>query len=303
MFEEFKGYSDGHQFRLTNRYLDTQKLFEILGLSEEVENRTPTVGVNIAHLAKMWSIQSSSREITGKDLNVTILGISSAKGPKDFQRLLKGLGAGRVSTVAVDISDGIFEEIKQSGLDEIQCFQRDARETSIPANSQDFVLRDHIGNCCPPAIDRAIDEEAFRILKPRGIAIVNITTSDEIQQSEGRVTIPFSASLSNLGSVMISAFQQRIYDLDELKRFMPVEEAEQLRGTIIGIEENDSFVVFGEDQQGHGEWFRTWQDHIQTWQRHGFHNVEVQSRRGLDSHDPPLKCVRLNVVLQKPEGS
>ncbi len=299
MENKIKGFSDGHQFRDANRYIDTQNLFEKLGLSEEVENRTPTVGVNIAHLARMNSVQRLGNEINGCDLSVAVLGISIAEGPRDFQRLLKGLGGGKISTTAVDLSDGIFADIEASGLDDVQCFLRDARTTGLETSSQDFNLRDHIGNCCPPTIDRQIDAEASRILKTGGTSIVNITTSDFLIESQSREVINFNDLRASLGEDILEALKNNIYDLKELGEAFPEINAESLRGLIMEIESNRSFVVFGEDEQGHGEWFRTLEDHKRTWEEDGFEIVEIASRRGKDSHIPPLECERHNVVLRK----
>lgn len=299
MNNEIKGFSDGHQFRSANGYVDTQKLFERLGLSSEVINRTPTVGVNIAFLARMNSVQSLSQDIGGRDLNVTILGISTADGPSDFQKLLKGLGAGKVSTTAIDLSDGIFSEIERSGLDEVKCLLQDARDTGLAGASQDFNLRDHIGNCCPPQIDRQIDLEASRILKPGAVSIVNITTSDFLAASESRRIIGFDEMKAIVGDEVVKALGENIYDLKELHEAFPELDVESLRGLIMEIEPDRSFVVFGEDEQGHGEWFRTIEDHKKTWEADGFEVVEIASRKGNDSHDPPLVCNRHNVVLKK----
>ncbi len=303
MKEGFKGYSDGHGFRTANGYIETQQLFETLGLTAEVENRTPTVGVNVAHLARMPSVQALSGEFSGRNVGSVILGISTAEGPHDFQELLHGLGATHVSTTAIDISDGIFDAIRQSGMDEVDCMQHDARETGIAERSQDIVLRDHIGNCCPPEIDRAIDAEAARILRSGGIAVVNITTSDRLFQSPQRQIIPFERMEGELGRDVMRALQSGIYDLEEAARMFPQISFAFLRGAVAEIEPGGSFVVFGEDRQGHGEWFRTLDDHRKTWEQDGFEVVEVASREGNDSHEPPLRCLRHNVILRKTDTS
>ncbi len=299
MTEIIKGFTDGEQFRKANQYNKNQKRFEKSGLTPEMERVTPTVGINIAHLMKMESVQRLRGEITGQSLSTTILGISTAEGPRDFQRLLKGLGAGHISTTAIDISDGIFDQIRQTGLDEVTCLLRDARKTGLPSNSQDINLRDHIGNCCPPEIDRAINREATRILKPDGISIVNITTSDLLLNSQQREKIPFLRLKDELGNKVIHALQNKIYDLEGFKEMFPEIDSESLRGMILEIEPKRSFVVFGEDPQGHGEWFRRLEEHKRIWQKDGFEIVEVATREGTDSHEPPLKCLRHNVVLRK----
>ena len=294
-----KGYNDADQFRLANRYVNTEALFSKEGLTEEVENQTPPVCVNIAHLNEMTSIKDMGKEFYNKHLNVTILGISSARGPKDLQDLLKNLGAGKVTTTAIDISDGIFTEVAKMGLDELICFQQDARSTGLPSLSQDLVLRDHLGNCCPPEIDKAINTEVGRIVKSNGISVVNITSSDLLQQSIDRDIIKLEHLNSVLGKVIVSALQNSVYDLSELAIFLPNLDLSGLKGKILEIGQNENFVVFGEDDQGHGEWFRKLNDHIMEWQRNGFNIMEIQSREGWDSHNPPLRCHRHIAVLRK----
>ena len=170
------GYTRADEFRVSNQYTNTEQLFAEQGLTRKVENNTPPVCVNIAHLATTESIQALGKEFSGQALSVAILGISSARGPKDLQDLLKSLGAEHISTTAIDISDGIFNQIQTTGLDEVHCWIRDAQNTGLPEASQDIVLRDHLGNCCPPEVDKTINLEVARILKPNAISIVNITT-------------------------------------------------------------------------------------------------------------------------------
>jgi len=299
MKEENLGYTDAHEFRIRNQYVNTEELFVEQGLTEAVENKTPPVCVNIAHLSMMESIQRLREGFFGNSLKVAILGISSARGPKDLQGLLKDLGAGHISTTALDISDGIFAKVEATGLDDVCCLERDARDTELIDSSQDLVLRDHLGNCCPPNVDRAVNAEVGRIVKPGGISIVNITTSDFLLESEGRGIVSYKQLQEILGTKVVEALQNHIYDLEELEAMFPSIDTSQLRGILLEIEPNRSFVVFGEGQQGHGEWFRSLKDHLSSWQQTGFEVVEIKSREGLDSHVPPLKCKRHNIVLRK----
>lgn len=297
--EQIAGYTHADEFRVSNQYANTEQLFIKQGLTKAVENKTPPVCVNIAHLSTMKSIQELQEEFSRKALNVAILGISSATGPKDFQNLMKGLGASHVCTTAIDISDGIFAEVVETGLDEIHCWERDARDTGLPSSSQDLALRDHLGNCCPPNVDRAISIEVGRIVKPGGISIVNITTSDLLLKSEGRNFVAFKELQAALGHDIVEALQNQVYDLEELAAMFPIIDTTPLKGVLLEIEPNGSFVVFGEDQQSHGEWFRSLENHMLSWQQTEFEVVEIKSREGLDSHIPPLKCRRHNVVLRK----
>ncbi len=298
MTKESLGYTNADEFRANNQYVNTERRFAEQGL-EAVKDETPPAIVNIAFLSTMESIQGLQIEFLGNALEVAFLGISSASGPKALQDLLKELGASHVSTTALDISDGIFAEVKETGLDEILCFERDARDTGLADSSQDLVLRDHLGNCCPPNIDRAISVEVGRIVKPGGISIVNITTSDLLLESDDRRFVSFKQLRESLGVGVIEALQAQVYDLKKLAAVFPNVDTIQLRGLLLEIEPNKSFVVFGEDQQGHGEWFRSLEDHLLSWQQTGFEVIEVMSREGLDDHVPPLSCRRHNVILRK----
>lgn len=299
--ETIKGYNNGEDFRRTNQYEETQKLHKSSISVDEIDKggHTPTVGINLEFITRMNSVRWLSEKVRDRNLSVTILGISTIEGPADFQRLLKNLGAGKVSTTAIDISDGIFDGIKETDLDDVRCLQADARDTGLPEASQDINLRDHLGNCCPPVIDREIDQEAARILKPEGVAVVNITTSDLLARSQGRTVIDFDQALGLFGEEITRALQTEIYDLIDLKSKFPMLNTELLRGKILEIEPDGSFVVFGEDEQGHGEWFRRLEDHVLTWENDGFEIVEIQTREGTDGHEPPLECLRHNVILRK----
>lgn len=298
-----KGYTDVNKFRQVNEYENTEELFRKKGLTAEIENKTPPVAVNIAHLANMISQESLIEELftalRKKEITVAILGLSSAQGPRDFQNLLKGFGVNRVKTIAIDISDGIFGEVMELDLDEVICLQCDARTTPLSSETVDIVLRDHLGNCCPPMIDRTIDEEVTRILTPGGISIVNITTSELLPQSEGREVINFVQLQEEIDKKTLKALQEKIYDLEDFKKMFPRINVEAFRGPIIEIEEGGSFVVFGEDLQGHGEWFRSLEDHLSLFKKDGFEIVGMSIREGWDSHKPPLRCQRHNIVLKK----
>lgn len=297
--KERRGYTDNQAFRSHREYEDTEDLFIRHGLTDEVENKTPPVCVNIAYLSQMDTITTLKSELTGRAVNVAILGISSARGPKDFQNLLKSLGTSYVSTTAIDISDGVFSHVEAAGLDEVICLERDARETGLLENSQDFVLRDHLGNCCPPNIDRAINIEAGRIVKSSGLSIVNITTSDLLANSMGRKFLPFRELEGLVSNEAIEALKDKIYDLAEFERQFPEIAIQQLRESIVEIEPENSVVVFGNDELGEGEWFRTLDSHLNQWRKTGFDVLEIKSRVGNDSHNPPLVCHRHNVVMRK----
>jgi len=300
MTKENLGYTNARGFRDSRDYEGTDDIVEKEGLIEELEEGvTPSILLNIAHLSTMESIQGLKEELLGESLEVAILGISSARGPKALQDLLKSLGAGHISTIALDISDGIFAKVEATGLDEIICLQRDARDTGLVGSSQSLVLRDHLGNCCPPNIDRAINVEVERIVKPGGISIVNITTSDLLLESEGRKFIPFEQLQEALGTRIVRALQNQVYDLERLKAMSSGIDTQQLRGSLLEIEPNRSFVVFGENRQGDGEWFRSLEDHLSSWQQTGFEIMEINSREGTDGHYPPLQCKRHNVILRK----
>lgn len=295
MTEKIKGYTNGDQFRKANNY-DQTDIKRKLGLP--VGDETPTVGTNIDILKKMESINNLGKEFGEKGVKAIILGLSSKEGPLDFEDLLKKLGTEAISMVALDITDSIFKDILKLRPDTL-CVQADARNTPFEDNSFDIVLRDHLGNCCPPEIDRAINQEVARILKPEGVSIVNITTSDLLLNSPGRDRVFYDQLKSEVGDEAILALQNKIYDLEEFKKIFPEINSKTLRGTILEIEPEKSFVVFGEDQIGHGEWFRTLEDHKKIWERDCLEIAGIATRQGKDSHNPPLECLRHNVVLRK----
>jgi len=280
----------------TAKYDKTRKRIDEEGITSEVLDETPPIGLNLMLLSEMPIIQSLHNKLQGKSLTASILGLSSIDGVCDFQRFInESLQAHVVCLNVVEIAHEMLSEVDELGLPNVKTHLRDARETKFADGSQDIVIRDHLGNCCPPEIDRRIGEETARILKPGGIAIVNITTSEILPLSEGREIIPFNEQDKRL-----EPMREEIYDLAQLKKEVDPQ-AEDLRGALVEIEPDKSFVIFGEDENGHGEWFRTLDDHISSWGKDGFEVLDMQTREGDDSHEPPLKCRRQIVVLRKRE--
>lgn len=110
--------------------------------------------------------------------------------------------------------------------------------------------------------------------------------------------LTFDQLQRDLSPEIIKALQTNIYDLSQLKKEFGAG-LESLRGKLLEIEPDASFVVFGEDSDGHGEWFRTLADHERLWERDSFEILERREREGNDSHQPPLRCRRHNVILRK----
>lgn len=289
----------GSGLRKTSGYEDTQRMLEQEGITEEVLNRTPPAELNLVILSKMDSIKHMGREFHGRPITASILGLASVNGTDAFNRFLSSAMHTTWSQLnVVEIDGEMIDQVKKIALPGVRLIHKDARHTDIETGTQDIVLRDHLGNCCPPVIDRAIDKEASRILKTGGIAIVNITTSELLEKSSERESIPFQQLTDGLDQKVLTALQQEIYDLTQLKKVFG-EQFEQTRGKLLEIEENGSFVVFGEDENGHGEWFRPLADHLKLWEQNGFEVIEIKSREAGDSHVPPLRCRRHNVVLRK----
>lgn len=278
----------------TAKYDTTRNRMDVEGLSEGVLDETPPIGLNLRLLSEMAVTRLLHETMRGRDVVASILGLSSLEGVSDFQQFIsESLGANPIAINVVEIAESMIERVDNLNLPNVRSHLKDARETGLKDASQDIVIRDHLGNCCPPNIDRVIGKETARILKPGGIAIVNITTSENLHLSEGREIIPFDPRDKRLGPL-----REDIYDLTQLKEEVDPN-ADNLRGALVEIEPNGSFVIFGEDEHGHGEWFRTLDNHQESWQIDGFEVVEMQSRQGDDSHEPPLRCKRQIAVLKK----
>ncbi len=293
------GHEFGSGLRKASGYEDTQHMLEQEGITEEALNRTPPVGLNLQILSEMDSIKQAGREFCGRPIATSILGLAIVDGIEDFNRFLSSTMHTTWSQLnIVEIDSEMIDQVKKSTLAGVKPIHKDARYTQIDEKSQDIVLRDHLGNCCPPAIDREIDKETARILKPGGIAIINITTSESLKDSPNRDIVSFKQLAEGLNWDILVSLSHKIYDLTQLKSSFG-EQFEEARGKLLEIEESDSFVIFGEDTDGHGEWFRLLSDHMKLWEENGFEIVEVKTREGNDSHVPPLRCKRHNVVLRK----
>lgn len=294
--------------RQSSGYGQTQHIIETQGITDEALNRTPPVGLNLRLLAEMPIMAQLKQEFKERPLLAAILGIAIPDGVPDFQRFLKtAFDTSWSSLFVLDIDSVILNEVNKLNLPGVITRETDARLTQIETDSLDMVLMDHLGNCCPPDIDRVIQREAHRILRPGGIAIVNITTSELLHLSPGRKGLIFPEVRDIVGDDGIDALHFIIYDLAQFNRWSNVNIDFALRGKILEIEKEcpQSVVVFGENEVGHGEWFRPLADHIQQWKnpwwQPNFDILEIKSREGNDSHNPPLRCFRHNVVLRKRE--
>jgi hypothetical protein len=282
--------------RQSSGYDETQRLIETQGITNEALNKTPPVGLNLRLLAEMPIMAQLRQEINSQSINATILGIAIADGVSDFQKFLQtALNTSWQQLTVMDIDSVILKEVDEMKIPGVVTRETDVRQTGIETGSLDMVLMDHLGNCCPPGIDRQIQEETARILKPGGISIVNITTSELLSQSPERTIVPLKF-LSESCS-FLDILRTEIYDLKQLGRKSNLV-SDSWRGSIFEIEP-ESFVVFGENEVGHGEWFRSLNDHLQLWQKLGFKLLAILSREGNDSHNPPLRCFRHNIVLRK----
>jgi len=298
------GREFGRGLRKTSGYEETRARMDHEGLSEELLNRTPPVGLNLQLLSEMPGIHLLAHRINRRPISVAMLGLASVDGVEDTERFVgHALNTTLRDFHVVDIDEDIINEVsrlkQEKTLSRVLPRLMDARHTGLSDASVDIVIRDHTGNCCPPNIDREIDAETVRILKPGGTSIVNITTSELLPTSESRQVIDLSRG-TRRSTAVTDALQNRIYNLAQFKREFGTE-MESMRGKLVEIEHPGGFVVFGEDPDGHGEWFRGLGDHISLWQRLGFAMSDLKSRFGNDSHSPPLMCMRHNIVLTKKE--
>ncbi len=299
------GREFGQGLRGTSEYERTRARMEQEGLTDEVLNKTPPVGLNLQLLSEMPGIKSLAQRIGKQPLSIAMLGLASIDGVEDTERFVKhALDTTAAALHVVDIDEDIIGKVdalkKERAMHTVLPRLMDARHSGLADRSVDIIIRDHTGNCCPPEIDRAIDVETARILKPGGTSIVNITTSELLPFSTHREMLDLSNGMRGRPTVT-DALRRNVYDLRQLTREFG-EDLATMRGKLVEIERPGGFVVFGEDPNGHGEWFRTLGNHMSFWQRLGFFVSDIKSRFGNDSHTPPLLCMRHNIVLTKKGG-
>ncbi len=296
------GREFGQGLRGTSGYEKTRARMESEGLSDDILNKTPPVGLNLRLLSGMAGIKSLAARIHRKPITVAMLGLANVDGVEDTQRFVEhALDTSMNSFHVLDIDEDIIANVdtikRERNLNHLFPRVVDARHTGLESSSVDLIIRDHTGNCCPPNIDRDIDRETARILKPGGTSIVNISTSELLSASPGRKRVSIN---ENRSGSLLHALQNNVYDLTQLKREFG-NDLESHRGVLLEIEKPEGFVVFGEDTNGHGEWFRRLGDHVGFWNTLGFIVSDIKTRFGNDSHTPPLICQRHNIVLTKKE--
>jgi len=288
--------------RKASDYEATQRILETQGITPEALNQTPPVGLNLILLSQMPIMAELKQNLNQDSLNTAILGIAIANGVPDFKKFLNtSLDRNWTSLSVFDLDPLILEEVnnivQKESLEGVSIFQQDVQQTGFETNSLDLSLRDHIDNCCPPNMSRNIQAEVSRITKPEKFSIVNVTTSESLSQSN-REIISHNELVHLLAPEIIQALQNEIFSLEELKQRFG-DHFENLRGKLLEIETNGSFAIFGENEVGHGEWFRTIENHQQSWLETDFEIIGMKTRTGEDSHQPPLICQRHNVILRK----
>jgi hypothetical protein len=308
MSEIITGFSDGSEFRDNNKYNQTITLLRSMGLTlggliedgipNGFENSTPPAIINIVHAFRMPEFQQEIQQLKSKPIDITITGVSTQEGPFFLEDAFKLFDCRINSTTVIDIDRSILDEIGQLESDTITCKHADARNTGLETASQDIIFNDHMGNCCPPNVNDKAIEESSRILKQKGIAMVNITSSDELPNSKNRDLICLNQLKRHFDSKVIEFLTNSAFDLHQIWTEFPNTDLTKLQGPIIEIAP-ESFVVFSNDQKGHGEWFRSFNQHINLWHQHGLELVGLKNRSGLDSHEPPLSCRRHNAILKK----
>jgi hypothetical protein len=285
----------------TAKYTQTQDGVDKHGVTESALNSTPPIGLNLKLLAEnVWASGFMRSRMANRRINAAVLGLAFSGGIKPVQEFLEKDMLSQVDRLNVfDIDRSVIDEVNALNHPLVNAQMRDARDTALPSESQDIVIRDHVGNCCPPEIDRGIDQEAARILKPGGLSVVNITTSELLTTSNRDVVNLADLELmeTTLGALFIDTLLTETYHLQELIQKHPL--LSSLRSKIVEIGQGGSFVVFGEDQAGHGEWFRSFKSHQEMWKDHGMKIFHTTHRIGEDSHKPPLKCKRHIVVMEK----
>lgn len=300
------GKEFGEGLRETSNYESTQEAFIAFGLIDAVLNKTPPVGLNLQILTEQMpnSIKKLTQSLPAQ-IESSLFGLAIIDGVDDLAKVLATVKSKPLNSLeeqltinVVDIDQTIITELKEKQQPHIQPLLEDARNTSLNSESQDFIVRDHLGNCCPPGIYSDIETEVTRVLKKDGLSLVNITTSEKLLKSKERELISLEELTLLVEEKVIIALKERIFSLEQLTEEFPELNTQFLRGKLLEIMP-DSFVIFGEDKVGHGEWFSSLEWHKNLWEKNNFTIVDQNKREGHDSHQPPLECVRHIVLLEK----
>jgi len=308
MSEKQIGFKSGEEFRISNGYTETlrklamtgmslEKLIE-KGLPENLEDNTPPAVFNIIHIFRQQKFLQEIEKFKGRKLNVAVTGVSTEEGTVFLNEALKLKGYNPHNNFIIDVDKSILDQISKANIPNFHCIHADARNTGLENQSQDIVFKDHLGNCCPPGINKDTFPEISRILKPDGIAIINITTSDLLPLSKNRKIISQQQLSQFIGSEAIETLKSSIYDLHSLKQNFPNIDINNLKSSILEIAP-ESFVAFSDDPQAHCEWFQSLNSHLNSWFNNEFSIIDMKSRHGTDNHQPPLLCQRHNVILRK----
>lgn len=304
--EDLIGEGSARGLRERNQYEKTE-LKAKQGSADNTD--TPPVAINLNKWRKEDEMmQKLHEELEHKPLQIAVFGIATVGGIQSILDFTKEVApTSQTQLFAIDLNADILNKVDEMGLSNVTTFHENARNTSLHTESIDLVIRDHVGNCCPPEVDRAVNKEAIRVLRKNGLSITNITTSELLAQSKGRILIPFETVAKKLDKEILEQLQNTFFDLHDITNVVG-EKAELIRGVLLEIEQWGSFGIFGSgeidlteniDLIGHGEWFRKLEDHIDMWTSDGFIIEDIRSQSGLDSHVPKLSCLRHIVLLRK----
>jgi len=305
--DNFVGGDSANGLRERNNYEVTENKMQCEGFNPDIE--TPPVALNLRKLQEDDAmVEKLQHELDDKPIRIAVFGIATAHGIQSILDFTENVvHAKQPELFAIDINGEILKKVDALRLPNVRTLHEDAQNTSLEAGSVDLLIRDHMGNCCSPSIDRSANKEAVRILRKNGLSITNITTSELIRLSAERTIVPFETVSKELDKSSLQKLQTEFFDLSDIARSSDIE-TEKVRGLLLEIERGGSFAIFGSGKSdidenvdiiGHGEWFRTLNDHINTWTSDGFEIEDIRSRSGKDSHVPKLACLRHIVLLKK----
>jgi hypothetical protein len=305
--ENFTGEDSAGGLRDRSKYEETEQKMQLGKFIDNID--TPPVALNL----RKWQedivmVEKLQKELKNRPVRVVVFGIATVHGIQSILDFTTNvIHTKQTELFALDINGDILKKVDALGLPNVKTLHEDAQRTSLENDSFDLVIRDHMGNCCPPNIDRGADREAVRILRRNGMSMTNITTSELLVQSVERNLVPYELLSKKFDKLMLQKFQTEFFDLNDIAHSTIVN-TEAIRGQLLEIEPNNSFAIFGSgksdidehvDLIGHGDWFRPLCDHVHTWISDGFEIDEIRSRSGTDSHVPKLSCLRHIVLLKK----
>jgi len=163
-------------------------------------------------------------------------------------------------------------------------------EHLYPDGSVDLVVQDFLLNCIPASRHDPLLQEVRRILKPGGFGIVSFTSNEALELSSALTTAQLQAEHN-------FTWDPKAYDLAEMEKANPSERSlSYLTGKVIHHPANSEFIYVAA-AGGRFEFFRSRDEMVALFEKHGLHLLGFDRSTGTDDHG--LSCVRYRCLFAR----